>query len=267
MKPTIAELAARQMIGQTGLDAHSRATMGMPFKRLNGHLEVASRLLQNDSSVLRNSKVRAWLYRQAEASGRTREEVDGVIAQVLAAPSPEAMVARYATALSGDPTAAQRGLGLVRSYTQETVSDAVNTRLNRQTEQLRKSNQTFELPDDGRMKAAREESGSLRRALETAATSSGIIADRPQSLQAHQLRAQAYAHRAADKLEDNARRREAGQAVSLRDDVEASFMTAKALHAKNEVGLSRDSSISDITERADAANSVAESAMEGVERL
>jgi len=266
MRPTIAELAARQQIQQTGLDAHARQTMGMPFQRLRGHLEVADRLLQNDTTILRSPKVRGWLYRQAQESGHTKEQVDQVIREVLAAPSPEARVQRYAAAVGNDPTAAHRGLALAQNYQKENVAGRINTRLQAQDAQLKRSGSTFELPDDeGRMAKARQESGSLRRALETAAASSGLSADRPQSLQDYQARAAAYAEMTASKLEGLERRRAAGETPTLREDIEASWMTDRALRAKADVGLPGGSSIGEVIERTDAAVSTAEAIAEQVE--
>jgi hypothetical protein len=266
VKPTKAELAARQGIQATGLDNFARERLGMPAKRLKGHLEIASRLLSNDTAILKNQRVKAWLYAQAEQSGHSRQAVDEVIRQVLDAPSPEARVERYALALSGDPASAQRGLSMARDYQRETMVAGVNTRLERQDAQLKRSGTTFELPDNSRLEAARQESGAVRRALEAAAVSSGIAADRPQSLRDHQVRAQIYANRAADKLEDNSRRREAGERVDMRDDIEGAYMAATALAAKNDVGLSGDRSMADIAERVDSHQAVIESAMEEVER-
>lgn len=266
MKPTIAELAARQGIQATGLDNFARERLGMPAKRLKGHLEIASRLLSNDTSILKSPRVKAWLYAQAEQSGHSRQAVDEVIRQVLDAPSPEARVERYALALSGDPASAQRGLSMARDYQRETMVAGVNTRLERQDAQLKRSGSTFELPDDeGRMAQARQESGSLRRALETAAASSGLSADRPQSLQDYQARAAAYAEMTASKLEGLERRRAAGETPTLREDIEASWMTDRALRAKADVGLPGGSSIGEVIERTDAAVSTAEAIAEQVE--
>jgi hypothetical protein len=267
MRPTIAELAARQQIQQTGLDAHARQTMGMPMKILKAHLQVADRLLQGDTSILSSPKLRNWLYAQAEASGKTRQEVDQVIREVLDAPSPQARVERYALALSDDPGAAHRGLALAQRYQNESVVDRVSTKLQAQDAQLKRSGSTFDLPDDeGRMAQARQEAGAVRQALEAAAVSSGIAADRPQSLRDHQVRAQIYANRAADKLEDNSRRREAGQRVDMRDDIEAAFMADRALHAKVDAGIGSDRSMADINERVDSHHAIIEGAMEEVER-
>jgi hypothetical protein len=266
MGPTRAELAARQQIQQTGLDAHARATMGMPMKILKAHLQVADRLLQGDTSILSSPKLRNWLYAQAEASGKTRQEVDAVLREVKAAPTGEARVQRYAVALSGDPQAAHRGLALAQSYQKENVAGTVSGRLQAQDQQMRRSGSTFELPDEGgRMAQAREESGSLRRALETAAVSSGLSADRPQSLQDYQARAAAYAEMTASKLEGLERRRAAGDRVDLREDIEAAWMTDRALRAKTDVGLPGGDSLGTVVERADAARSAGEAIAEQVE--
>lgn len=265
-RPTLAELSGRQSIANTGLDQYSRNTMGMSAKRLQGHLAIADRLLQNDTSVLKTAKVRNWLYAQAEASGHTREQVDQVIAEVMDAPSPEARVQRYAVALSGDPGAAQRGLQLAQSYQKEFVAEHVNTRLQQQDQQLRRSGSTFHaLPEDDRIAKAREESGSLRQALETAAASSGLTVGRPQSLQDYQVRAQLYANNVASRLEDTERRRAAGEKVDLRETIENAWMTDKALQAKADVGLPGGASIGDVVERADVERSAAESLMSDVE--
>jgi hypothetical protein len=263
----LVELEARRQIKGAGLDQYAQATMGMPVRQLQGHLAIADRLLQNDTSVLNSSKVRNWLYAQAEASGHTREQVDQVIAEVMDAPSPEARVQRYAVALSGDPGAAQRGLELAQSYQKEFVAERLSGKLAGHDQQLLRSGSTFELPDEGgRMAKAREEAGSLRKALETAAVSSGLAADRPQTLQDYQQRASAYAELTANKLEDTERRRAAGARVDLREDIENSFMASKALAAKHDAGLGSDRDLGDVIGRADSDTAAIQSAMEDVER-
>jgi hypothetical protein len=266
-RPALAELEARRQINAAGINDAAKATTGMSARMLNAHLRIAEGLLRNDTSLLRNSRVRTWLHRQAQASGRSPAEVDQVIADVLAAPNGEAMVRRYSVALSGDPGAAERGLGLATHYQREHMAELVNGRLRSSDQALRRSGSTFHaLPDDeGRMAKAREESGSLRRALETAAVSSGLAADRPQTLQDYQHRASAYALLTANKLEDTERRRATGGRVDLREDIENAFMASKALAAKHDAGLSSDRSLGDVVERADTQSAGVQSVMEDIE--
>lgn len=266
-RPALAELEVRRQINGAGINDAAKATTGMSARLLTGHLKVAEALLRGDTSLLRDSRVRTWLHRQAEASGRTRADVDAVIKDVLAAPNGEAMVRRYSVALSGDPGAAERGLGLATHYQREHMAELVNGRLRSNDQALRRSGSTFHaLPDDeNRMAKAREESGSLRKALETAAVSSGLAADRPRTLQDYQHRASAYAELTANKLEDTERRRATGGRVDLREDIENAFMASKALAAKHDAGLGSDRALSDVMERADTQTAAAQSVMEDIE--
>ena len=266
MRPTLAELARRQQISQMGVDTFAREAAGMSAKMLEGHLRIASSILRNDMSPLRNARVRQWLYAQAEASGKSRQEVDGVIRRVLDAPSPEAAVRSYAQALSPDPTAAEQGLELARHYHREHISEQVGNRLHRGDQQAERSGTVFKLPDSERLAQEREQVGSLRRAIETSLVTSGVAAPRPRTLADFQARAQSYANAAADKLESLESRRAQGQQPSLREDIEGAWMADRALRAKDDAGIeSGGASIGEVVERADAQMSVGASIAEDVE--
>lgn len=266
-RPSLGELEVRRQINGAGLNNATKAVTGMSAKMLNAHLQVAEALLRNDTSLLRDSRVRAWLHRQAEASGRSRAEVDSVIKAVLSEPTGEAKVRRYSVALSGDPGAAERGLGLATHYQRFEVAEKVNNRLERQAEQLRRSGSTFELPDtEGRFAKERAEAATgVRAALEKAVASSGLSAGRPQSLSEYQQRASAYAEGVANRLEDTERRRQAGQPIDLREDIRNQWEAAKALEVKHDTGLGVDRSLGDVIERSDMQSAALQSTMSDVE--
>lgn len=266
-RPTLAELEVRRQAGSIGIDQAAKATTGMSHQRLLGHLKLAERIMLGEPSILRSQKVRSWLHSQARESGRSPQEVDAVIQKVLRASTPEEGVRIYATGLTNDPNAGETGLGLAKHFVRESTALEVGGRLKKQDLQRLRSGETFQLPDDGdRFRKEREAATTTgtRAALERAMASSGLHS-KPQTIEDHRARASWYAEQAAQRLEATQAARDRGERVDLRRDIEDAFTASKALQVKNDVGLSADTSLSDVRERTDQQMAAAQAMADDIE--
>lgn len=256
---TLHQKHAQWQVARAGLDPASRQLTGLSAADLTRHLRIASALLQGDRSLLRNGANRQWLHAQADRAGIDRTRVDAVIKQALAATDGEQAAAIYARAVGGNAQAAQTGLSLAKHYFRADITDTTEQRL-RQADKAREHDQ-FRFADTPELKAAREDQGAVRRAIEAAAISSGAVAPPPRTFREVQLRAQAYGDAVADVVEATEAQRAAGRAPSLRDEVMLAVDMQDALAAKHNAGLSSEARIGDVIERTDLETSWATSAL------
>lgn len=246
------ERARLGQIKQVGLENAAKGLTGHDHRALQVHLKIAGALLRGDQSHLGSSKVRQWLYKQAEGAGYTREHVDRVIRDVRSAPSPEAAAHRYAKAIASEDSAAAQGVEMARQYTVHETSFSVGDRLAERDQQQAKGGTQYVFKDEPRYKDSREQNMDMRRQIESAiAAKTGVLPDRELSLEQRQARAQAFSNAVADRLESNKE-----TDISLRQAIEDNYDAETALAAKRDVGLSNDS-VGSILERTYEAKAAA----------
>jgi hypothetical protein len=257
-----AEQFARQELHQVGLDAAAAALTGLDAGRLRRHLEIASRLLTNDRAVLRERATREFLQAEAARSGMPREAVEAALREVLAAPSGEAAARRYAAGVAGNPVAGEAGLSLTRNWLREDVSQTLNTR--RSDADLAYHREAPALGDRPAFRHDRDEAANVRVAIERAMVSSGVAAPPARTLGQLQARAQGFAEGVASRLEAREAQRAAGQEPSLRELVEDSYMTDRALAAKADAGLPGPTTMAEVREGSDQMQAQAQTLRDDV---
>lgn len=240
------ERARLGQIQQVGLDKAAKGLTGHDPKVLQAHLKIAGALLRGDQSFLGSSKLRQWLYKQAEGAGYTRAHVDQVIRDVRSAPSPEAAAHRYAKAVASSDDQAHQGVEMARRYTVHETSFSVADRLAERDQHQAKGGTQYVFKDEPRYKDSREQNMEVRRQIESAiAAKTGVVPERELSLEQRQARAQAFSNAVADRLESRLGKKD----LSLREAIEDNYDAEVALSAKRDLGMGNGASVGTVLER------------------
>lgn len=219
----------------------SRGTFGLPPAVLERHLQIMTDLRTQGGSISNADKV--WLLKQAKEAGRDVDEARRDIERVSKILNPEDRARAYVIA-SGAPDEGlvNQAVDLAKTYSTVWASTLAEDRLTERDEKAKSSQFHFE--DSKHLKRSREESDSVRRSIEAALQSKGLIQREAQSLEEVQHRAVSYANAAANRLEATK------DTSPLRDQIEAAWHVDKAFQRLDDAGVN-DLSISQVMERTD----------------
>lgn len=238
------------------MEAFARRTFGLDAATLDAHMVVMSQIADGQLS----NQGRQWLHAKAKESGFDSATAEKMIRHVLAQPTSQARATAYINGAGQgrvNPALVQEAMDLHRQYQTSEASVTTENRLQKRDEHLRNAGLTYEFEDEPRFEESRQQANGVRKSLEAAMVSSGLVAPKPRSIHEAQHRAQSYANQVADRLE---KRMHEDKTPTLRDSIEDSYLTADAFAKKVDVGLAGEGQTpTQVMENTDRARSFGES--------
>lgn len=237
-----------QLYDQPGqIERYAQTKFGMDAATLDRNLAIMGEVSRGSLS----GASRQWLLAQAQRTGVPQQVANKMIQDVLSLPSPEARARAFVAARGAPAHVVAQAMELHKDYAVQEIATPLEEKLSARDAVDAKAGTQFLFEDSTRLKEARQTSGDVRKSIEAAMVSSGMVAPPARSLADHQARAMAYAHRVADRLES----RKSDEPLSLRDAVEDAYLAQDALGAKDDAGISGPATLADVGEMHERQNS------------